>query len=287
MRRRRKKYRAATALLLAVWAPWSVHARDLCPLEIVGTWKAAAAEPQLLSFAADGWANVLGAQQDILAQVQYQLAPRRIEFRARRGNDLFPSGSSSWEITAHTDESFSARSSGDDSRWTRVQTHRYFLTFAARGDTTVFAMWTTLDGNAPVFEALGTTMQDEDPRFGRISPQLVKEFARQSDRTDDAMLRVELSAAEYRRTRQVFVSWDTLVTRDLLAREDPRHQALLLMDATVQSLNRCGPKVRSAGELAASKLQPLDLVRSLRKINDRAHVPDKAFPFRWQPPPAF
>lgn len=291
MRRRRKKYRAATALLLAAWAPWSVDARDLCPLEIVGTWKAAAAEPQLLSFAPDGWANVLGADLDILAQVQYQLAPRRaprrVEFRARRGNDLFPSGSSSWEITAYTDESFSARSSGDDSRWTRVQTHRYFLTFAARGDTTLFVMWTTLDGNAPALEALGTTMQDKDARFGRISQQLTKAFEKQSDRTDEAMLRVEINEAEYRRTHSVFVSWDTLVTRDLLAREDPYQQALLLMDATIQSMNRCGLKVRIAGEMAASKLQPLDLIRSMRKINDRAHVPDKAFPVRWQPPPAF
>jgi hypothetical protein len=25
-------------------------------------------------------------------------------------------------------------------------------------------------------------------------------------------------------------------------------------------------------------------VRALRKINDRRHVPDKLFPFRWKPP---
>ena len=292
MRPHRKKYRAAAALLFAVWAPWSVDARDLCPLEIVGTWKAAAAEPQLLSFAPDGWANVMGADLDILAQVQYHLAPRheprRIEFQARRGNDLFPSGSSNWEITAYTDESFSARSSSDDeSRWTRVQTHRYFLTFAARGDTTLFVMWTTLNGSTTVLEALGTTMQDKDARFGRISPQLSQAFTRQGDRSDDAMLRIELNEADYLRTHRVFVSWDTLVSRDLLAREDPRHQTLLLIDATLQNMNRCGLKVRAVGETAASNLPPLELIRSIRKINDRAHVPDKAFAFRWQPPPAF
>jgi hypothetical protein len=293
---------AATALIVALWAPWAAHA-DVCPLEIVGTWKAAATEPRLLSFSADGWANVLGSSGehrpsdlDILAQVQYEFVPRRrpprVGFQARRGNDVFPSGSSSWEITAHTDESFSARSSsiddGEQSHWTRVQTHRYFLTFAARGDTTLFAMWTTLDGSTPAQEALGTTTQGKDARFGRIPREILNAFVTQSDRTDDAMLRVELSEAAYRRTHQVFVSWDTLVSRDLLAREDPRRQALLLLDATLQNINRCGLRIRAVGELApaTSTLAPLDLIRSIRKVNDRAHVPDKAFPFRWKPPPA-
>lgn len=291
---------AAVALLIALGAPWTAHA-EACPFEIVGTWKSTAPEPRLLSFSADGWANVLGgtgehrpAELDILAQVQYQFAPRnkppRIGFQARRGNDVFPSGNSGWEITTYTDESFSARSSGavdgEQSHWTRVQTHRYFLTFAARGDTTLFVMWTTLDGSAPVLEPLGTTMQGTDVRFGRIPQQIARAFVTQSDRTDDAMMRVELSEAEYRRTHRVFVSWDTLVGRDLLAREDPRQQARLLLDATLQNMNRCGMRIRTAGEAVTSTLSPLDLIRSIRKINDRAHLPDKAFPVRWQPPPA-
>lgn len=293
---------AATALLIALWAPWAALA-NVCPLEIVGTWKAAAAEPRLLSFAPDGWANVLGgsgehrpAELDILAQVKYEFVPRqrppRIGFEARRGNDVFPAGRSSWEITAYTDESFSARpSSADDveqSHWTRMQTHRYFLTFAARSDTTLFVMWTTLDGSTPQREALGTTTQGKEARFGRIPRELLSAFATQSERADDAMMRVELSEAEYRRTHQVFVSWDTLVSRDLLAREDPRRQTLLLLDATVQNINRCGMRVRAVGETApaTSSLPPLDLIRSLRKVNDRVHVADKAFPFRWKPPPA-
>jgi len=303
----RKKYRAATALLLAAWAPWAVQAadrlrRELCPLEIVGTWKAVATELQLLSFSADGWVNVLGslgeqqpATLDILAQVQYEFAPRReprrIGFQARRGNDIFPAGSSSWEVTAYTDESFSARSSaaeaGEQFHWSRVQTHRYFLTVAARGDGTLFVMWTTLDGNTTAIEALGSTVRGTKTHFGRIPQQLTKAFATQSDRADDTMMRVELNEAEYLRTHPVFVSWDTLVSRDLLAREDPIQQAVLLLDATLQNINRCGMKIRSVGELTASSStpQPLALVRALRKANDRVHVPDKTFPVRWQPPP--
>lgn len=293
------KYRAATALLLSLWTSWSVHAadqtrREPCPIEIVGTWKAAAAEPRLLSFSADGWANILDSNEDILAQVQYDFVPRRdprrIGFQARRGNDIFPAGNSHWEITAHSDESFSVRPpDGEQSSWTRVQTHRYFLTFAARGDTTLFVLWTTLDGKTTTTEALGTTSRGTNAYFGRIPQQLTKAFAMQSDRSDEAMLRVELNEAEYHRTHPVFVSWDTLVSRDMLAREDPRHQALLLLDATLQNINRCGTRLRAAGEtsVATSTLPPLNLIRSMRRANDRVHVPDKAFPFRWQPPPIF
>lgn len=300
---------AATALLIA-WAPWAVHAaaaaaqprRVACPIEVVGTWKlatAAAEEPSLLSFSPDGWANVLSstgehrpADLDILAQVKYELVsrrePGRIAFQTRRGNDVFPAGTSSWEITAYTDESFSARSSsaeaGEQFHWMRVQTHRYFLTFAARDNAATFVMWTTLDGSTTELEALGATARGTDAHFGRIPRQLTAAFATQSERSDDAMMRVELSEAEYRRTHQVFVAWDTLVSRGLLAREDPRRQALLLLDATLQSMNRCGMRVRTAD--ASSTLSPFDLIQSIRKLNARAHVPDKAFPFRWQPPPA-
>lgn len=312
---------AAPALLIASWAPWIVHSavaatqpqRVACPIEVVGTWKlatATAAETSLLSFSPDGWANVLGsagehrpADLDILAQVRYEFVhrrdPRRIAFQTRRGNDVFPAGASSWEITAYTDESFSARSSsaeaGEQSHWTRVQTHRYFLTFAARGNAAAFVMWTTLDGSTTVLEALGTTAQGTDARFRRIPQKLTEAFATESERSDEAMMRVELSEAEYRRTREVFVSWDTLVSRGLLAREDPQHQALLLLDATLQSMNRCGMRIRTVGATttaagasadASSPLRPFDLIRSIRKLNDRVHVTDKVFPFRWKPPPA-
>ena len=306
MPRQRNRYNvgAAAALLITQWAvPAALAAeqprRAACPLEIVGTWKTAAApEPWLVSFSADGWANVLGstgelrpAEMDILAQVRYEPVPRReprrISFQTRRGNDIFPAGTSSWEITAHTDESFSARASsadaGEQSSWIRVQTHRYFLTLAARGNTALFVMWTKLDGNHTVLEALGTTTQGTEARFGRVPQELITAFVTRNERSDDAMMRLELSEAEYHRTHPVFVSWDTLVSRGLLAREDPQQQALLLVDATLQSVNRCAMRIRT-GEITAT-VPALDFVRSIRKINDRVHVPDKAYPFRWQPPP--
>lgn len=286
----RVRYAAAT-LLAAACAP-----AFACPVEIIGTWRLVStseSQPMLVTFGADGWANIVtvtGAGRpedfDTIAQVRYQLAPRRepkrIEFEARRGNDLFPTGSSSWQITSHTDEYFSSRRSdsdaGDQSAWSRVQTHRYFLTFAARDNVATFVMWTTLDGRKATHEALGTTRKDS-ARFGRVPDELMQAFARESKRADDTMLRIELSEAEYLRSHQVFEAWDSLLSRDVLATNDPDSQALGLLDAAVQSVNRCGVKIRTQPSTS-----PGELVRAIRRINDRRHVPDKVFPVRWKPP---
>jgi hypothetical protein len=302
--------RRAAALLLVSWLAFDASAAApsaaaACPLEIVGTWQLSSStelEPILLSFATDGWVNVLGGsgerrpgELDIVAQLRYDLAPRRdpryIEFQARRGNDIFPPGTSRWDITAHADESFSARrgdaAAGELSLWSRVQTHRYFLTFAARNDA-AFAMWTTLDGRKTDLEALGVTERgapgDRKIHFRRIPLEVAQAFARHSGRDEDVMMRIELSEAEFRRTHRVLEAWDALVSRDLLARDNPRGQAVEFLEATLQSVNACRNRLRpvAAGSAAAS---PLELVKQIRKINDRLHVNDKVFPFRWQPPP--
>ena len=124
---------AAAALAAAACAP-----AFACPLEVIGTWRLVSAtepQPMLVTFGTDGWANVVtvtGAGRpedfDTVAQVRFQLVPRRdpkrIEFQTPRGNDLFPAGTSSWEITNYTDESFASRRSdsdaGDQSLWSQV-----------------------------------------------------------------------------------------------------------------------------------------------------------------------
>jgi hypothetical protein len=283
---------AAAALVAAACAP-----AFACPVEIVGTWRlinSSESQPMLVTFGVDGWANIVTVADggrpedfDTIAQVRYQLAPRRdpqrIEFQTRRGNDLFPTGGSSWQITSHTDESFASRRSdslaGEQSLWSRVQTRRYFLTFATREHAATFVMWTTLDGRKAMHEALGATKQGAAARFGRISEELMQAFARESKRGDETIMRIELSEAEYQRTHQVFEAWDSLVARDVLAANDPDSQALGLLDAAVQSVNRCGVKLRTKQTASSA-----ELVRAIRQINDRRHVPDKVFPFRWKPP---
>jgi len=290
-----------------------VAAGASCPLELVGTWKSsdgAAITPTVISFTPDGWANVLngpGEQSpfDIVAQVRYQAQPprdpRRIDFETRRGNDVFPAGTTRWELTAHTDEAFTTRR-GDDINgtqvvWSRIPTHRYFLTFAARrgtdtGEAAAFVMWTTLDGQKPEYTALGAVSESggANVRFGSIPSQLAKEFATQGDAARDVMMRLELSEAEYLRTQAVYRTSVGARSGLQQSQETPNGRAMKLIEQTVESLNRCGMRIQPAQALAVANgvdvglRLPLELVRTIRKTNDRRHLPDKAFPFSWKPP---
>jgi hypothetical protein len=304
---------AAAALLVIASAsvgatPTRPVAPAPCPADIVGTWRvtgAADLQADLITFSPGGWADVMSIEGgdgtpgalEIVAQVQYQPVPRRdpkrIEFQARRGNDLFPSGTSHWQIIAHTDESLTTRrsdsESGQQSLWSRVQTHRYFLTLAAR-PTAAFVMWTTLDGKNVEREALGAAARGTGARFGKIPDELAKAFAThdatQGDRPDDVMMRIELSEAEYHRSREVFDAWNTLLSGNALADADPYAQAVELLQAAVQNVNRCSARLRPAAASAtgSSQQRALELVRAIRKANDRRHINDKIFPSRWQPP---
>jgi hypothetical protein len=293
MRTGMRVLRVAAAALAAV----AVAPTFACPLELVGTWRMVSPgepQPMLVTFGADGWANVVtvtGAGRpedfDTVAQVRYQLVPRRdpkrVEFQTPRGNDLFPAGVSSWQITTFTDESFTSRRSdseaGEQSLWSRQQTRRYFLTLGSRDNTTAFVMWTTLDGQKPVYEALGETPQGSAIRFGRVPDEVMQAFARESNRVGETMMRIELSEADYRRTHQVFESWNAVLGNNVLAADDAENQTLALLDAALQSVNRCGTKIHTV-----TARTPGELVRAVRRVNDRRHVPDKLFPFRWKPP---
>jgi hypothetical protein len=302
-------------VLALSWLPLAplVAAGAACPVELVGTWKssdAAAIAPRVISFTPDGWANVLngpGEQDplDLVAQVRYQAQPphdpRRIDFEARRGNDVFPAGTTRWEITAHTDDAFTTRrrddTSGTQVVWSRVPTHRYFLTFAGRrdtatGETAAFVMWTTLDGQKPQYAALGAVSESggANARFGRIPPALAREFATQGNAARDVMMRLELSEAEYLRTHAVYRA--SVAARGGLqqSQETPNERAMKLIERTVESLNRCGLRIQPAQALAVANgvdvdlRRSLELVRAIRRTNDRRHLPDKAFPFSWKPP---
>jgi hypothetical protein len=302
---------AAASLLLGVSAAAAAPAARLCTPEVIGTWKLeAAGEPQttLLRFSRDGWANVLSGaatqspqELEILAQVTYALVPprdpKRLQFTTKRGNDVFASGKSHWDIVSYSDQSLTTQPSdaptGKTQYWERVQSQRYFLTLAGRDASATrpgaaFVLWTTL-GEKMELEALGLMGgAGGSARLGRIPQELARDFVKASGRAEDIMLRIELSEAEYHRTHRVLEAWDAVLKQNLLARNDPQLQFAELLDATLQSANRCAPRLQlprananASGETAATGSQR---VRTLRKLNDKRHIGDKVFPFGWRPP---
>ena len=291
-----------------------------CPFEIEGIWKPQATvevTPALLSFSADGWVSVLESAVDtrahdfdVAAQARYRLAmsptSMRIAFEATRGNDLLPAGTSTWEVAEYSDTTFTTlnRESGERSYWARVQTHRYFLTLAARRGVgglsgATFVMWTSFDGQTSVLAALGVhggrgDAADTAATFGRIPLPIAQDFASEGNENNTrAILRIEVSEAEYHRTHAVFASWDERAKNRRLPAAGPYQLLSGFLGEAIERLNRCGTKIELPAANAAAAADANDLsqqalafMQRLRAANRNRHVTDGEFPAAWQPPPA-
>jgi hypothetical protein len=221
--------------------------------------------------------------------------PKRIEFIATHGNDVFPAGKTSLKMIEYSDDSFITENpkTGDRSRWVRAQTHRYFLTFAARSGPALsaFAMWTTLDGRKTKVEALGLRMENRGgaaPSFGPIPARLYQEFEKERDKDSDAMLRLELTEAEFERSHKVFEVWAEHAKTGKLPHSDPYLNGLEFLKSAAENLNQCDEKLKlptTDGGATAQNLhqQMLEYIRVTRKKNKSLHVTDGMFPADWRP----
>ncbi|HEX8088450.1 MAG TPA: hypothetical protein VF762_06325 [Blastocatellia bacterium] len=288
-------------------------------------WKSEAtteSTPVFFSFSPEGWVTLLGHSADALPQefeviteVGYKLdkpaAPKSIEFSTARGNDVFPRGVTSMEITEYGDDSFTTLdpASGQRTRWERVQTRLYFLTFAARSGAppyggAAFAMWTVLDGRKTDIEALGVQLTRDDegktlPAFGPIPPELYNRLTEESDKDgkgakdENVFMRLELTEAEFETTHEIYQVWDKYVKTGKLPHDDPYLSAAELISKSAESLNRCGEKVklrsvtrRERDEIISKHNLPqflLEYIKVMRKMNDEMHVSNRVFPWQWRP----
>jgi hypothetical protein len=294
------------------------EAKKSCPISIVGTWRseAATATPVYLRFAPDGNLHVLTRSADlpdadfeITAGARYKLdkptEPKRLDIIAARGNELFGKGTTSLVIKDYGDESFTTTQvgTGQQTRWVRVQTTRYFLTFAARSGPLqdggpAFAMWTKLDGRKTEVQTLGIHIIKDSvgrtvPVVGAIPASLTDEFVNESRKESDVMMRLELTEAEFERTYKVFKTWDKRVQEHTLLYDDPYLNAMEFLRRAAEAINQCGEKVRlhkltwSQWDEVVSKhnlpQHPLEYIRIMRVNNDKLHVTDAMFPTNWQP----
>jgi hypothetical protein len=269
---------------------------------------------------------------EVTAALKYKLdkpsAPKSIDFIAARGNEVFGRGTTTFAITEFSDDSFTTvnpLTHANPTRWVRAQTNRYFLTFAARqmpvnayyDDNSVkidprkgrptrptmggpaFAMWTKLGGRKTEVETLGIHYMTDGTRtipvVGPVPAELQKEFASESRKESDVMIRLELTEAEYERTHKVFRTWDKRVRDKTLLYDDPYLNAMEFLRRTAESLNLCGEKVKlhklnwSQWDEVATKHHlpehPLEYIRIMRKRNDELHVTNERFPADWRPGP--
>jgi hypothetical protein len=267
---------------------------------------------------------------EMLAAVKYKLdkptAPTQLDIIAVRGNEVFGRGTTSMQIAVYDDNSFTTINPSDGRRavWVRAKTNRYFLTFAARGvpvtgysddsSTTIdpkngrptlttyggpaFAMWTKLDGRKTEVETLGLNLVTDGagrmvPVVGSIPVELYREFTKESSKDSDVMIRLELTEAEFERTRKVFKTWDKRVREKTLLYDDPYLNVMEFLRRTAESLNQCSEKLQLhkltwlENDQIVTKhnipQHPLEYIRVMRKKNDQLHVTDERFPKDWRP----
>jgi len=284
-----------------------------CPFSIAGMWKVEGrteADSLFYSFSTEGWvrvvshsADALPREYEVIAEVKYALdkpsAPKRVEFITERGNDAFPAGKTSLRVIEYDDDNFITENpeTHDRSRWVRTQTHRYFLTFAARGGPaqSAFAMLTTLDGRDTKIEALGLRTENRAeglrgsaPVFGPIPDLLYHEFENESDKESDVMLRLELTEAEFERSHKVFATWAEYARTAKLPHDDPYLNGMGFLKNAAENLNQCEEKLKldtTAGAATAqnSHQQMLEYIRVMRKKNKNSHITDGIFPSDWRP----
>lgn len=299
-------------------------AKKACPFNIAGLWrsdKASETSRMLFSYSPEGHVTLMEHSSDALPQdfemvtaVNYSLdkpsAPKGITFTTPRGNEFFSAGMTWWKIIEYTDNSFTTVDpmSEEKTRWVREQTHRYFLTLAARNapqqDGPAFAMWTVLDGRKTEIEALGVQLTKDDagkavPVFGSIPPELYdqiieeNEKEKKSNKAEIVLMRFELTEAEFKATHKVYEKWDEHVKSRNLPDADPYRNGLEFFREAVGGLNQCGEKVKlyrltqsERDEIVAKHKppqQPSEYIRMTRKKNDELHVTDAMFPWVWRP----
>jgi hypothetical protein len=296
-----------------------------CPFNITGLWRSDATtqtNPIFFSFSPQGHVMLMSHSGDALPQdfevitsVSYKLdkpaAPRRIEFTAWRGNDVFLQGVTSWKITEYGDDSFTTVDPATErpTRWTRERTHRYFLTFAARSGPLphggpALAMWTLMDGRQTRIDALGVrlTRGEADrtvPVFGPVPAEVYEQITEESDKEkkkekeENLIVRFELTEAEFKKTHEIYQAWDKRVKTQKLPHDDPYLNAMEFLSSTMESLDPCGEKVklnrptRLERDEITAKIKPpqqsLEYIRVMRKKNGELHISDVAFPWQWRP----
>ncbi|HWP43981.1 MAG TPA: hypothetical protein VNO14_12135 [Blastocatellia bacterium] len=292
------------------------RAKKACPFSITGLWQTDATARRkalFFSFSPNGWVKILEHSAgtlpqdfEILTEVRYRLdkpaAPRVIEFSSKHGNAAFSAGTTFLDITGYDDRSFTTRNpvTGEQARWEREQSHRFFLTFAARGKTAyppgpALAMLTVLDGRKTEIDALGVHLARDEagktaPAFGPVPADLYNQFTSEGDieknkKDGTAIFRLELTQSEYEGVARSFETWKRLVKDKALPHGSPYMNGLEFLTKTAELLNKCGEKVKLHKTDARDILprHALEFIRELRRENDKLHVADAIFPWGWQP----
>lgn len=284
----------------------SAYGQKGCDFNIVGTWKAVTGGVSTLyRFAPEGTVSVLpaagpgqAAEFREIGLTTYALdnakAPKRISFTSREGGGILAQGTTSMDITAHDDSSFTCAKPGYGSvRWIKVDPHRYFLVFAGRsgvfydGGGPAFPMLIKTDGRQTEIEAVGLYAVGGLSAFGAIPPETYNHFMKEPSNDAEVMLRLEITGVQYERSLKILRTWDRRTRNRELLYVDLYLDNILLVKQVSESLNQCTETVNlyklnwgiddyiSDNNLPARG--PFLFFKEMRRRNEALHVRDDKF----------
>jgi len=192
-------------------------------------------------------------------------------------------------------------------RWTRIDSQRYFVVLAAgKGDpgfgAAGFAMLIKTDGIHTQTDAFGVYPVvhplERHPVIGVIPRRILRQFDHEPTKDSGAMLRLEVTAGPYRRALEVLRTWERRAEENTLLYTVPYLNNAVYLNQLVSSLNETGVLTWEGGTPCTEtiKLQkltwmlndpimtkhnltqtPYYLFKTLREMNAPLHLNDRQF----------
>ena len=165
-----------------------------CSFDLVGTWKAQLSPTKAILYRFDSKGDVIvlsapeNAEPQQIAIAKYEVIkdlgkPQSVAFTASGKNRIFGAVRKTMKLVSYDDTSITCAIPGiGTTRWTRVDSDRYFIVLAARKgefyDTSgsSFPMVIKLAGGVPTIDAFGVYLAKDGRAFGTVPPAVYKNY---------------------------------------------------------------------------------------------------------------
>jgi len=287
-----------------------------CSFDVVGTWKAQVSTTQtiLYRFDSKGGVTVLSssgtAEPKQISTASYTVnnelgKPDSISFTATGRNRIFGALRKTMKIKSYDDSSITCAIPGiGTTRWTRVDSDRYFIVLAARRgefyDTSgsAFPMVIKLAGGVPTIDAFGVYLAKDGRAFGTVPASIYKNYLREAQNDSETTLRLEINSRQYERVLKIIKEWERREREDALLyttrtnldnADDPNYlNNILIVKAITETLNQCSADFNLyklnyvvADDWITNKYSsgfvPFYYFQELRRLNEARNIPEQKF----------
>lgn len=277
-----------------------------CNFTIAGDWESTApghAGPDLYRFSTDGVVTVFsipanGKEQHKLGSATYHVedgqAPKTLQFRPAAGTHTFPFSHSKMEITRIDRTGFTTVSSGVSTNWTKKDVHQYYVVLGSHRGTPphqggpAFAALIMAGEAKPEIETFGLFYRNGERVNGPIPDDLYQRFMADPLPTDDAVLRLQISAQSYESAMKIMRNWQERAREGTLLFPAYSYLNVIVpIKEIAESLEQCGEGFHIYkltwmvdDELGANVAQwelAFAYVKRLREMNEQSNIGSAKF----------